>query len=153
MVFSSQGPYSALQKFCSVSTWCLTLEPHGLQHTRLPCLLEFAQTHVCWVRDAIQPSHPVIPFSCCPQQFPALGSYFQWVTSSNHGQSTAASASVFPVNILGWFSLGLTALISMLSKGLSRVFLSTIIWKHHFLGTRPSLWSNSHVCTWPLEKP
>ena len=82
MVFSSQGPYSALQKFCSVSTWCLTLEPHGLQHTRLPCLLEFAQTHVCWVRDAIQPTPSLLPpsfaFHLSQHQ-----SFFQWICFSH----------------------------------------------------------------------
>ena len=58
----------------------------------------------------------------------------------------------FNPNIQGWFSLGLTGLISLLSKELSRVFSSTTVWKHQFLGTQPSLWSNSHICIWLLEK-
>ena len=70
------------------------------------------------------------------------------------GQSTGAlaSASVFPMNIQGWFLLGLTGLISLQSKGPSRVFSGTTIWKHSFSGTQPSLWSNSHIHTWLLEK-
>ena len=65
----------------------------------------------------------------------------------------SASASVLPMNIQGWFPLGLTDWISLLSKGLSRVFSSTTVWKHQFLCTQSSLWSNSHICTWLLEKP
>ena len=74
-----------------------------------------------------------------------------WLFKSD-GQSVGASVSVFPMNILGWFLLGLTGLISLLSKGFSRVFSSTTIWKHQFFGTQPSLWSNSHVHTQLLEK-
>ena len=59
---------------------------------------------------------------------------------------------ILPVNIQGWFPLGLTSLISLLSKGLSRVFSNTTVWKHQFFGAQPSLWSNSHIHTWLLEK-
>ena len=71
------------------------------------------------------------------------------------GQSigTLVSAPVFPMNILGWFPLGLTGLIALLSKELSRVFSSTTVRKHLFFGTQPSLWSTAHICTWLLEKP
>ena len=71
------------------------------------------------------------------------------------GQSigVSASASVLPISIQDLFLLGLIGLISLLSKGLSRVFSSTTVWKHPFFGTQPSLWSNSHICTWLLEKP
>ena len=89
-------------------------------------LLELAQTHVYWVGDAIQPSHPVCPFSC-PQSFPASG-YFpmnQLFTSGGQSIGASASASVLPMNIQGWFPLGLTDLISLLSKGLSRIFSNT----------------------------
>ena len=65
----------------------------------------------------------------------------------------SALASVLPMNIEGWFPLGLTGLISSHSKGLSRVFSSTVIWKHQFFGTQPYLWSNFNIHTWPLEKP
>ena len=70
------------------------------------------------------------------------------------GQSTgaSASASVLPMNIQGWFPLGLTGLISLQSKGLSKVSSSTTIWKHHFFRLQPSLWPNSHIYTWLLEK-
>ena len=65
----------------------------------------------------------------------------------------SASASVLSMNIQGWFPLGLIGLIPMLSKGLSSVFSSTTIQKHQFFHAQPSLWSNSHICSWLLEKP
>ena len=86
------------------------------------------QTHVHWVDAAIQPSHFLLPTSCsCPQSFPASGSFLMSRFFASGGQSTGAStsASVLPMNIHGWFLLGLTGLISLLSKGLSRVFSST----------------------------
>ena len=69
------------------------------------------------------------------------------------GQSIGASASALPMKIQGWFPSGLTGLISLLSKRLSRVFSGTTIQKHQFFGTQPSLWSNSHIHTWLLKKP
>ena len=77
----------------------------------------------------------------------------QLFTSGGQSFRASASASVLPVNIQGWFPLGLTSLISLLPRGLSKVFSSTAIWKHQFFGTQPSLWSYSHICTWLLEKP
>ena len=68
------------------------------------------------------------------------------------GQSIRASATVLPMSMQGWLPLGLTGLISLLSKGLSRVFSSTTIQKHPFFSAQPSLWSTSHICTWLLEK-
>ena len=96
-------------------------------------LLELAQTHVHWVDDVIQPFYPlVIPFSSCPQSFPASGSFpMSWLFSSG-GQSSGASASVLSMNIQGWFPLGLTGLIFLLSKGLSRVFSNTTVRRHQF---------------------
>ena len=94
------------------------------------------------------------PFSC-PQSFPASGSFpTSWFFASG-GQSigASASASVLPVNIQDWFPLALTGLISLQSKGLSRVFSNTTDWKHQFFGIQPSLWSNSHIRTWLLERP
>ena len=135
-----------------------SLQPHGLQHFRLPCpyhLLELVQTHVHWVRDAIQPSHPLLsPSSLAFYLFQHQG-LFQWVSSSHQGQSigVSASASVLLVNILDWFLLGLTGLISLLSKWLSRVFLNTTVQKHQFFGSQLSLWSNSRIHTWLLKKP
>ena len=79
--------------------------------------------------------------------FPASGSFLMSQLFASGGQSIGASASawVLPVNIQGWFPLGLTGLISLLSKGLWRVFSSTIVRKHQFFSTQPFLWSNSHI--------
>ena len=102
--------------------------------------------------------HPTISSSVAPFP-PALNlsqhqGLFQWANSALGGQSigVSVSASVLPVNIQGWFPLGWTGLISLLSKGLSSVFSSTTIQKDQLFSTQLSLWSNSHVCTWPLEK-
>ena len=102
-----------------------------------------------WCHPTISSS--VVPFSSCPQSFPASGSFPVSQTFASGGQSIGASASVLPMNSQGWFPLGLTGLISLLSKGLSRVFFSTTIRKHQFFGTQPSLSSKS-FCTWLLEK-
>ena len=100
-------------------------------------------------------SSSVIPFSSCPQSLPASESFQMSQLFASGGQSIAASASasVLPMNIQGWFPLGLTDLISLQSKGLSRVFSSTTVGKHQFFSTQPSLWSNSQICTLLLEKP
>ena len=94
-------------------------------------LPEFAQTHVHWVYDAIQPSHPVTRFFSCPQSFPASGSFPMSRLFDSGGESTGASTSVLPMNIQDRFPLGLTGLISLLLKGLSSVFSSTTVQKHH----------------------
>ena len=109
---------------------------------------ELAQTHVHRGGDAIQPSHPLLSPS-----FPASGSFPMSQLFASGGQSIGASASapVTPVNIQDWFPLGLTGLISLQFNGLSRVFSSTIVQKHHFFVTQLSLWSNSHIHTWLLE--
>ena len=130
-----------------------SLRLHGLQHTRLfflDYLLEFAQIHFHWVGDAIQPSRPLPPLSPIAFNFSQHEDPFTWST-----QNTVAltSASVLPMNIQGWFPLGLTGLISLQCKGLSRVFSSTPVWRYQFFGAQPSLWSNSHIHTWILEKP
>ena len=130
---------------------------HELQSPGFPVLHylpEFAQTHAHWVSDAIL-SSSVAPFSSCPQYFPASGSFPVSLLFASSSQRTRASAllSVLPVNIQGWFPLGLTGLISLLCKGLSRVFSNTTVWKHQFFGTRPSLWFGSHIHTSLLEKP
>ena len=98
-----------------------SLWPCELQHARLHYLPELAQTHVHCVSDAIQPSHPVTPFSSCPQSFPASGSFpMSWLFASG-GQSIGAStsASVLLMNIQGWFPLRLTSSISLQFKGFS----------------------------------
>ena len=143
----------------SVAQSCLTpCDPMNCSMPGLPVhhqLPEFTQTHVHWVGDAIWLFHPVIPFSSCPQSSPASGSFQMSHLFSSGGQSirASASASVLPMNIQNWFPLGLTGLIFLLSKGLSRVFSSPTIQKHQFFSTQPPLWSNSHIHTWLLEKP
>ena len=116
-------------------------------------LLKFDQSHLHWVSDAIQPSHPLLPISPPALYLPQIQGLFQWVGSLSGDQSTGATASVHSLNIQGWFPFGLTGLISLLSKGLWRVFSSTTIQKHQLFGTQPSLWSSSHIHTWLLEKP
>ena len=121
-------------------------------HYQLP---ELAQTHNHWLGDGIQPSHPLFPFSSHLQSFPASGSFpmNQFFTSSGQSTGVAASASVLSVNIQDWLSLGLTGLISLQSWGFWRVFSNTTVQKHQFFGAQLSLWSNSHIHTWLLEKP
>ena len=115
----------------------------GLLHARLPCLSlsPGACSNSCplsqWCHPIILSS--VVPFSSCLQSFPASGSFAVSHFFASGGQSTgaSASASVLPVNIQGWLLLRLTGLISLLSKGLSTVFSSTIVWKHQFFGAQP----------------
>ena len=100
-------------------------------------------------------SSSVALFSFCLQFFPASRSFSMSQLFTSDGQSirAKASGSILPMNIQGWFPLGLTGLISLVFKGLSRVFSSTTIWKHQFFSIHPSLRSNSHTGTWLLEKP
>ena len=93
------------------------------------------------------------PFSSCLQFFLASQSFSMSWPFASDGQSIGASASVLPMNIQDLFPLGLTGWISLHSKGLSRVFSNTTVQKHQFFGAKPSLWSNSHICAWLLEKP
>ena len=136
-----------------------SLRPHGLQHARLPCPSPSprACSNSCplsrWCHPTISSS--VVPFSSCLQSFPASGSFLMsWLFISG-GQSIGASASalVLPMNIQDWFPLGWTGWTSLQSKGLSRVFSNTTVQKHQFFDYQPSLWSNSHIHTWQLEKP
>ena len=142
---------------CSVAQLCPTLyDSMGCGTPGFPVLhnlLEFAETHVPWISDAIQPSHPLSPpFPPVLKSFPASGSFTMSQLFTSRGQKivTSASKSVLPMNSHGWFPLDLTALISLQSKGLSSVFANTTVQKHHFFSTQPSLWSNSHIHTWIL---
>ena len=136
-------PMNLLLFSCSVMSD--SLWPHGLQHARLPCpsLSPRVGSNSCplsrWCCPTISSS--VVPFSSCPQSFPASGSFPISQVFASGGQSIGASvsASVLPMNIQGWFLLGLTCLISLQSKGLSRVFLSITGRKHQFSGTQTSL--------------
>ena len=136
-----------------------SLQPHESQHTRPPCPSPTprAYTNSCpssqWCHPAISSS--VVPFSSCPQSLPASESFpvsqlFTW-----GGQSTGVStlASVLPKKSQGWSSLGWPGWISLQSKGLSRVFSNTTVQKHQFFSTQLSSQSNSHIHTWPQEKP
>ena len=116
------------------------------------------KTHVHWVDDAIQPSlslssPPSFVFSLSQHQGLFHWKDLQLFTSCGQSIGASASASVLPMNIQDWILLGLIGLISLLSKRLSNVFFSTTIWKHQFFSAQPSLWSNSHIHTWLLEKP
>ena len=136
-----------------------SLWSHGLQHTRplCPSLSPRVCSDSCssslWCYPTI--SFSVAPFSSCLQSFPALGSFPMSRLFASGGQSTgaSASASVLPMNFQGWFPVGLTGWISLQSKGLLRVFYKTAVWKHQFFNAQPSLWPNSHIRMWLLEKP
>ena len=133
-----------------------SLQPQGLQHARLPCpsLSLGVYSHLMFIEPIMPSKYPssAIPLSSCPQSFPASGSFPMSRLFASGGQiiGVSASTSVLLMNIQGWFPLGLTGLISLLSKGLSRVFSITTVQKHQFYGAQPSLWSNSHIRTWLL---
>ena len=129
-----------------------SLQPHGLQHARLPC--PSPSPGVCsnscplswWCYPTISSS--VVPFSSCLQSFLALGSFkMSWLfTSGGQSIGASASASVLPMNIQGWFPLGLIGLISLQSKGLSRVFSNTTVGKCQFFSTQPSAYTSIQDC-------
>ena len=132
--------------------------PHEWQHTRFPCPLPTPGlcSNSCsssqWCHPTISSSR--IPFSSCLQSFPATGSFLLSQFFTSGGQSIGASAweSVLPMNIQDWFPLGVTDLISLQSKGLSRVFPNTTVQKHRFFGFQLFLWHNFHIHTWLLGK-
>ena len=143
---------------CSVAKLCPILLHHGPQHARLPCPSpspRIAQTHVHWVSDAIQPSSSFALFSSCLQSFPASGSFLmsQLLVSGCQSIGVSPSALVLPMNIQGWSPLQCTGLISLLSKGLSRVCSSTTVRKPQFFSAQLSLWFNSHIHSWLLKSP
>ena len=145
---------SSVQFSCSVMSD--SLWSHGLQHAGPPWPQPTPGVHSnsCplsqWCHPTISSS--VVPFFSCLQSFPKSGSFpmSQFFTSGGRSIGVSASASVLPMNIKDWFPLGWTGLISLLSKGLSRVFSSTSIWKHQFFSAQPSLCFKSHICTWLL---
>ena len=144
-----------LHQYSSVTQ---SVQHHGLQHSRLPCPSPTpgAYSNACppswWWHPTI--SSPVIPLFFCLWSFTASRSFqmSQFFTSDGQNIVFSTSASVLPVNIQDWFYLGWTGRISLLSKGLSRVFNTTVL-KHQFFGTQLSLYSNSQIPTWLLEKP
>ena len=146
--------------YYSVTKSCQTLcSPMLFSPPRLPCpsLSPWVCSDSCplsqWFYLTISSS--AVPFSSCLQSFPASGSFLMSRLFMSGGQSigASASASVLPINIQDWFPLRLTGWISLQSKGLSRVLSNTTVQKHQFFGAQPSLWPNSHIHTWLLEKP
>ena len=127
-------------QFSSVVQSCPTLWPHGLQHARPPCPSPTSGVHpnLCPLSRQCHPTIPssVIPFSSCPQSFPASGSFQMSQLFTWGGQSigVSASTSVLPMNTQDWSLLGLTGLVSLQSKGLSRVFSNTTVQKYQFFG-------------------
>ena len=136
-----------------------SLRPHELQHTRPPCPSSAPTVHPnpCPLSQWCQPtiSSSVVPFSSCPQSFPASESFqmSQLSTSGGHSTRVSASTSVPPTNTQDWSPLGWTGWISLQPKGLSRVFCNITVQKHQFFGVQLSLEFNFHICTQLLEKP
>ena len=136
-----------------------SLWPHELQHARPPCPSPTPEVYSnsyplsWWCHPTISSSF--VPFSSCTQSFPVLGSFPMSQLFAWGGQRTgvSASASVLPMNTQHWSPLEWTGWILMQSKCLLRVFSNTTVQKHQFFGAQLSLQSNSHIHTWPLEKP
>ena len=144
----------------SVTQSCPTLcDPMDRSKARLPCPSptpgaywnSYPSQRWCYPTT----SFSVVPFSSHLQSFPASGSFpmSQFFASGGQSIGVSASASALPMNIQDWFLLGFTGLISLKAKGLSRVFSNTTVQKHQFFGTPLSSHSNSHIHTWPQEKP
>ena len=130
-----------------VTPWTAAHQP-SLSFTVSQDLLKLMST-----RSVMLSKHLIL---CCPLlllSFLPSGSFSMSQLFTSGGQSIRVSVSVLPMNIQGWFPLELTDFISLESKGLSRVFSITTVRKHKFSGVQPSLWSNSHIHTWRLEKP
>ena len=148
---------------CSVQFSCSvmsdSLQPNESQHTRPPYPSPTPGVHSNsfpsspWCHAAISSS--VVPFSSCPQFLPTSGSFPMSQLFAWGGQSIGVSAlaSVLPMSTQDWSPLGRTGWISLQSKGLSRVFSNTTAQKNQFFGAQLSSQSNSHIHTWPLEKP
>ena len=133
-----------------------SLQPHGLQHARLPCpsLIFWSLLKLMSIESVMASSHLILCHPLLPSIFTASGSFpVSWLfTSGGQSIGISASASVLLVNIQDWFPLALTGLIFLLSKGLSGVFSRSTVWKHQFF-TQSFLWPNFHICPWLLEKP
>ena len=133
--------------------------PHELQHARPLCPSPTPGVHsdsrplTQWCNPAI--SSFVVPFSSCPQSLPASESFPMSQLFTRSGQSTglSVSESLLPKKSQGWSPSEIPGWISLQSKGLSRVFSNITVQKHQFFGAQLSSQSNSHIHTWPLEKP
>ena len=151
--------YIASIQFSSVAQSCPTLcDPVNRSTPGLPVHHHLLDVSKLTSIELVMPSShliSVVPFSSCPQFFPASESFPMSQLFTWGGQSTGLSAlaSVLPENTQDWFSLEWTGWISLQSKGLSRVFSNTTVQKHQFFGAQLSSQSNSHIHTWLLEKP
>ena len=164
MESSKSNTVEILRQISSVSQFSCSvvsnsLQPHESQHARHPCPSPAPGVHPNswplsrWCHSAISSS--VVPFSSCPQSLPESESFPMSQLFAWGGQSTGVSAlaSFLPRNTQGWSPSEWTGWISLQSKGLSRVFSNTTLQKHQFFGAQPSSESNSHIHTWPQEKP
>ena len=148
-IMALRSIFSSVQFSCSVvsDSW----RPHVLQHARLPCpsLTPGACLNSCPTK-LVRPSNHLIlchPLLLLPSVFLSIRVFpmGQFLESGGQNTGASASASVLPINVQDWYPLGLTNLISLRSKGFSRVFSNTTVQKHQFFGTQPSLWSNSYI--------
>ena len=135
-----------------------SLQPHESQHGRPPCPSPTPKVHSNsrpsrqWCHPAI--SFSVVPFSSCPQSFPASESFpMSELFAGDQSTGVSASASFPPKKSQGWSPSEWTGWISLQSKGLSRIFSNSTVWKQQFFRAQLSLWSNAHIHTWLLEKP
>ena len=155
MYFSLLPPFSSVQLLSCV---CLFVTPWtaacqaSLSITNFWNLLKLKSIYSVIPSNHLILCRPLLP---CLHSFPPSGSFLisQFFASGGQSIGASASASVLPMNIQDWFPLHMTGLIFLQSKGLSRVFSNTTVQKHQFFGTQLSLWSNSRIHTWRLEKP
>ena len=152
-------PFSSVAQSCPNLCDPMDCSTPGLSvHHQLP---ELTQTHVHRVSEAIQPSQPLSSPSPPALNLSQHHGLFQWIGSLHQvvkvlelrPQHQSFQWIFRNHSIFSWFPLGLTGLISLQSKELSRVFSNTTVQKHQFFGAQPSLWSNFHIHTWLLEKP
>ena len=153
-----EEPTASIIQFSSIAQSCPTLATPWIAErppypSPTPGVYSNSFPSSQWCHPAVSSS--VVPFSSCPQSLPASGSFLMSQLFAWGGQSigASASASVLPMNTQDWCPLGWTGWISLQSKGLSRVFSNTTVQKHQFFGAQLSSQSNSHIDTWPLEKP
>ena len=132
-----------------VTSWTSVCQASSLSINNFQSLLKLMS-----IESVIPSNHLILchSLSSCLQSFLASGSFPMSQFFASGGHSIGVSASVLPMNIQDWFPLGLTGWISLQSQGLSRAFSNTTVWKHQFFGAEPSLWSNSHIHTWFMEK-
>ena len=161
--YMTTGKITALTQFSSVqfshSVMSYSLWPHGLQHARPPCpsptpaVYSNARPLSRWCHPTISSS--AVPFSSCLQSLTASRSFqiSQLFTLDGQSIGVSTSASVPQMNIQDWFPLGMTGLISLQFKGLSRELSNTTVQKHQFFNVQLSLWTKTHIHTWLLEKP